>query len=181
VQCDVTDTLEDWPDERIWSELQIRLGTMGWTLQEGPIMEKTITPMRSFVSEPMQYGRLFLAGDSAHIVPPTGAKGLNMAVADTGQLFDALMTWYQRGSASELADYTACCMRRVWRVQEFSNFMTELLHHNPAKSLFDAHLQTSRFNQLITSRTASTVVAENYVGLAAKKAGEARQSVPTYA
>ncbi|MCX6215867.1 4-hydroxybenzoate 3-monooxygenase [Spirosoma sp.] len=181
VQCDVTDTLDDWPDERIWRELQLRLGTTGWTLHEGPILEKTITPMRSFVSEPMQYGRLFLAGDSAHIVPPTGAKGLNMAVADTGQLFDALMFWYQYGSSSELADYTACCMRRVWRVQEFSNFMTELLHHNPDKSLFDAHLQASRFNQLITSPAASAVVAENYVGLAAKKAGEAKSSVSTYA
>lgn len=177
VQCDVTDTLDDWPDERIWAELQIRLGTSGWTLAEGPILEKTITPMRSFVSEPMQYGRLFLAGDSAHIVPPTGAKGLNMAVADTGQLFDALTDWYQNGSASELANYTACCMRRVWRVQEFSNFMTELLHHNPSKTPFEAQLQASRFNQLITSQSASTVVAENYVGLAAKRAGEARQSV----
>lgn len=181
VQCDVTDTLDDWPDDRIWSELQIRLGTTGWTLQEGPILEKTITPMRSFVSEPMQYGRLFLAGDSAHIVPPTGAKGLNMAVADTGQLFDALMAWYQNGNAVELANYTACCMRRVWRVQEFSNFMTELLHHNPDKSLFDAHLQASRFNQLITSQAASTLVAENYVGIAAQKAGEGHQSVSTYA
>ncbi|GAB2533811.1 4-hydroxybenzoate 3-monooxygenase [Spirosoma aerophilum] len=180
VQCNLTDTLDDWPDERIWAELQIRLGTTGWTLHEGPIMEKTITPMRSFVSEPMQYGRLFLAGDSAHIVPPTGAKGLNMAVADTGQLFDALMAWYQQGSATELADYTACCMRRVWRVQEFSNFMTELLHHNPDKSSFDAHLQASRFNQLITSPTASTVVAENYVGLAAQKASQAFQPVLTY-
>lgn len=177
VQCDVTDTLADWPDERIWAELQIRLGTAGWTLMEGPILEKTITPMRSFVSEPMQYGRLFLAGDSAHIVPPTGAKGLNMAVADTGQLFDALIDWYQNGSTSELANYTACCMRRVWRVQEFSNFMTELLHHNPNKTPFEAQLQASRFNQLIASQMASTVVAENYVGVAAKRAGEAQQSV----
>ena len=171
VQCDITDTVDDWPDERIWSELQIRLGTAGWTLQEGPVLEKTITPMRSFVSEPMQYGRLFLAGDSAHIVPPTGAKGLNMAVADTGQLFDALMSWYRDGSTDELENYTVCCMRRVWRVQEFSNFMTEMLHHNSDKSAFDQALQASRFNQLITSRSASATVAENYVGLAAKKAG----------
>lgn len=172
VQCDVTDTVADWPDERIWSELQIRLGTTGWTLREGPILEKTITPMRSFVSEPMQYGRLFLAGDSAHIVPPTGAKGLNMAVADTGQLFDALMRWYRDGSAADLDNYTACCMRRVWRVQEFSNFMTEMLHHNHNKSPFDQHVQESRFNQLITSQAASTVIAENYVGMAAKRASE---------
>ncbi|GAB4038146.1 4-hydroxybenzoate 3-monooxygenase [Spirosoma gilvum] len=170
VQCAVTDTLDDWPDERIWAELQIRLGTNGWTLTEGPILEKTITPMRSFVSEPMQFGRLFLAGDSAHIVPPTGAKGLNMAVADTEQLFNALMSWYRDGNSNELANYTDCCMRRVWRVQEFSNFMTELMHHNPERSSFDAHLQTSRFNQLVTSPTASTLIAENYVGLAAKQA-----------
>ncbi|MFD2934904.1 4-hydroxybenzoate 3-monooxygenase [Spirosoma flavum] len=173
VQCNVTDTLEDWPDERIWAELQIRLGSTGWVLAEGPILEKTITPMRSFVSEPMQYGRLFLSGDSAHIVPPTGAKGLNMAVADTGSLFDALMTWYREGSRANLDTYTAGCMRRVWRVQEFSNFMTELLHHNPDRTPFDAHLQTSRFNQLITSRAASALVAENYVGHAAKQSAEA--------
>ncbi|WP_020597749.1 4-hydroxybenzoate 3-monooxygenase [Spirosoma panaciterrae] len=170
VQCAVTDTLDDWPDERIWAELQIRLGTTGWTLTEGPILEKTITPMRSFVSEPMQFGRLFLAGDSAHIVPPTGAKGLNMAVADTEQLFNALMSWYREGSSADLDNYTECCMRRVWRVQEFSNFMTELLHHNPERSSFDTHLQASRFNQLVTSRTASALIAENYVGLAAKQA-----------
>ncbi|WP_018622500.1 4-hydroxybenzoate 3-monooxygenase [Spirosoma luteum] len=167
VQCDVTDTLDDWPDERIWAELQLRLGTAGWTLAEGPILEKTITPMRSFVSEPMQFGRLFLAGDSAHIVPPTGAKGLNMAVADTGYLFDALMRWYQAGSSLELDAYTAGCMRRVWRVQEFSNFMTDMLHRDSTKSSFDAHLQASRFNQLVNSEAASTVIAENYVGLAA--------------
>jgi p-hydroxybenzoate 3-monooxygenase len=173
VQCNVTDTLEDWPDGRIWAELQIRLGSTGWVLAEGPILEKTITPMRSFVSEPMQYGRLFLAGDSAHIVPPTGAKGLNMAVADTGHLFDALMAWYREGSHADLATYTEGCMRRVWRVQEFSNFMTELLHHNPDRTPFDAHLQASRFNQLITSQTASALVAENYVGRAAKQSAEA--------
>lgn len=170
VQCAVTDTVDDWPDERIWSELQIRLGTEGWALQEGPIFEKTITPMRSFVSEPMQHGNLFLAGDSAHIVPPTGAKGLNMAAADAGQLFRALMAWYQDENRVALDQYTADCMRRVWRVQEFSNFMTEMLHHNPDKSAFDQYLQQSRFNQLISSQTASTLVAENYVGVAAKKA-----------
>ena len=173
VQCRVTDTLDDWPDERIWAELQIRLGSPGWVLTEGPILEKTITPMRSFVSEPMQYGSLFLAGDSAHIVPPTGAKGLNMAVADTGQLFDALMTWYREGSRADLDAYTQGCMRRVWRVQEFSNFMTELLHLNPDRTSFDAQLQASRFNQLITSQAASTLVAENYVGLAANRAAAA--------
>ncbi|QJD79976.1 4-hydroxybenzoate 3-monooxygenase [Spirosoma rhododendri] len=177
VQCDPTDTLADWPDERIWAELQIRLGTEGWTLHEGPIIEKTITPMRSFVSEPMQHGRLFLAGDSAHIVPPTGAKGLNMAVADTGYLFDALLDWYQSGNAEGLRTYTEGCMRRVWRVQEFSNFMTEMLHRNPDKSPFDQALQASRFNQLITSESAAATVAENYVGLGAQKAVSKSESV----
>lgn len=173
VQCAPTDTLEDWPDARVWAELQIRLGTAGWTLQEGPIIEKTITPMRSFVTTPMQYGHLLLAGDAAHIVPPTGGKGLNMAVADTRQLFAALLAHYQRGDPQPLAGYSAACLRRVWRVQEFSNFMTEMLHHNPEKSAFDQQLQQARFQQLTTSRAAAQVVAENYVGLAAQWAAEA--------
>ncbi len=175
VQCDVTDTVADWPDERIWAELHLRLGTAGWTLSEGPILEKTITPMRSFVTAPMQYERLFLAGDAAHIVPPTGGKGLNMAVADTRQLFEALRTHYQDGDNRGLLDYSAACMRRVWRVQEFSNYMTELLHRNPEKSAFDQHLQEARFQLLTTSRAASQVVAENYVGLAARRASEAAE------
>jgi p-hydroxybenzoate 3-monooxygenase len=170
VQCAVTDTVEDWPDARIWEELHLRLGTAGWTLQEGPILEKSITPMRSFVTEPMQYERLFLAGDAAHIVPPTGGKGLNMAVADTKTLFEALRAWYQQGEPALLQDYSAACMRRVWRVQEFSNYMTELLHLNPDKLPFDQHLQESRFQLLTTSVAASRVIAENYVGLAAQRA-----------
>jgi p-hydroxybenzoate 3-monooxygenase len=170
VQCAVTDTVEDWPDARIWAELHARLGTAGWTLHEGPILEKSITPMRSFVTEPMQYERLFLAGDAAHIVPPTGGKGLNMAMADTKTLFDALRAHYQTGDDAGLRDYSAACMRRVWRVQEFSNYMTELLHLNPEKSAFDQHLQASRFNLLTTSTAASQVTAENYVGLAAHRA-----------
>ncbi len=178
VQCAVTDTVEDWPDARIWEELHLRLGTPGWTLHEGPILEKTITPMRSFVTEPMQYERLFLAGDAAHIVPPTGGKGLNMAVADTKTLFEALRDWYQAGDPAGLRDYSAACVRRVWRVQEFSNYMTELLHLNPEKSAFDQHLQDSRFNLLTTSAAASQVVAENYVGIAAQRAAAAPQPQP---
>jgi p-hydroxybenzoate 3-monooxygenase len=172
VQCAVTDTLEDWPDARIWEELQLRLGSAGWTLQEGPILEKSITPMRSFVTEPMQYKRLFLAGDAAHIVPPTGGKGLNMAVADTKTLFEALSAWYQTGNAALLHSYSIACMRRVWRVQDFSNYMTDLLHKNPDKPAFDQHLQDARFHLLTTSEAASQVIAENYVGLAAQRAGE---------
>jgi p-hydroxybenzoate 3-monooxygenase len=170
VQCAVTDTVDDWPDARIWKELHARLGTTGWTLREGPILEKSITPMRSFVTEPMQYERLFLAGDAAHIVPPTGGKGLNMAVADTKTLFDALRAWYLTGDGELLRNYSAACMRRVWRVQEFSNYMTELLHLNPEKPAFDQHLQESRFQLLTTSEAASQVIAENYVGLAAQRA-----------
>ena len=173
VQCAPTDTLEDWPDERVWAELQTRLSTPGWTLNEGPIIEKTITPMRSFVTMPMQYGRLLLAGDAAHIVPPTGGKGLNMAVADTRQLFAALRAHYHHADDAPLRDYSAACLRRVWRVQEFSNFMTEMLHHNPEKSNFDQALQAARFQQLTTSEAAAQLVAENYVGLAAKWAAEA--------
>ncbi len=173
VQCAVTDTLEDWPDERIWSELKIRLGTPGWTLQEGPILEKSITPMRSFVSEPMQFNRLYLAGDAAHIVPPTGGKGLNMAVSDTKNLFEALRLWYKEQDTRLLEGYTAACSRRVWRVQDFSNYMTELLHKQPGKEAFDQQLQKAKFDLLINSEAASQVIAENYVGLASKRASEA--------
>ncbi|HEX8506654.1 MAG TPA: 4-hydroxybenzoate 3-monooxygenase [Hymenobacter sp.] len=172
VQCDPADTVEDWPDARIWSELHQRLGTTGWILQEGPILEKTITPMRSFVTEPMQYERLFLAGDAAHIVPPTGGKGLNMAVADTKNLFDALRAHYHDADDTLLRGYSAACMRRVWRVQEFSNYMTEMLHLLPGKPAFDQHLQQSRFNLLTTCEAASRVVAENYVGMASQRASE---------
>ncbi|AUD00447.1 4-hydroxybenzoate 3-monooxygenase [Spirosoma pollinicola] len=173
VQCALTDTLEDWPDERIWNELKIRLGTPGWTLQEGPILEKSITPMRSFVSEPMQFDRLYLAGDAAHIVPPTGGKGLNMAVSDTKNLFEALWLWYKEQNTRLLEGYTAACSRRVWRVQDFSNYMTELLHKQPDKAAFDQQLQKSKFDLLTNSEAASRVIAENYVGLASKRASEA--------
>lgn len=173
VQCGVEDTLEDWPDARIWEELQIRLGTPGWTLQEGPILEKSITPMRNFVTEPMQYNRLFLAGDAAHIVPPTGGKGMNMAVADSQNLFNALLAWYREGNTSLLDSYSTACTNRVWRVQDFSNYMTDLLHLSPTKDAFEQHLQQSRFDLLTTSEAASRVIAENYVGIASKRASEA--------
>ena len=128
VQCRPDEDIAAWPDERIWGELQIRLGLPGWTLDEGPVLEKGITPMRSFVTEPMRYGRLFLAGDAAHIVPPTGAKGLNLAIHDVRLLANALFEWYASGSERLLDSYSADCLRRVWRAEHFSWWMTTMLH-----------------------------------------------------
>src|SRR5207302_7378774 len=120
--------LERWPDERIWDELHRRLAAAGWTLAEGPILEKGITAMRSLIVEPMRYSRLVLAGDAAHIVPPTGAKGLNLAVADARVLAEALDAWYNHGRDDLLDSYSATCLRRVWRVEHFSGWMTAMLH-----------------------------------------------------
>src|SRR5262249_18334643 len=124
VQCRPDDPLDDWPDERVWEELQLRTAVEGWTLHEGSVLEKGITGMRSFVVEPMQYGRLFLAGDAAHIVPPTGAKGLNLAIADVRLLAEAIVEWYASCSATAtataLASYSEACLRRVWRAEHFS-------------------------------------------------------------
>src|SRR5207342_1276208 len=128
VQCRPDEDIDAWPDERIWEELQVRLGLPGWTLTEGPILEKGITPMRSFVAEPLRHGRLFLAGDAAHIVPPTGAKGLNLAVHDVRLLADALAEWYRTGNQGALDAYSTDCLRRVWRAEHFSWWMTTMLH-----------------------------------------------------
>lgn len=164
--------IEDWTNERIWSELQTRLHTEGWVLEEGPILEKSITPMRSFVSEPMQYKRLFLAGDAAHIVPPTGAKGMNLAVCDTQNLYEALLSFYKTGDKTLLNNYGKACLSRVWRVQDFSNYMTDIFHLNPNKDAFDQQLQKSKFDLLTISDASSKVLAENYVGVASKRASE---------
>jgi p-hydroxybenzoate 3-monooxygenase len=164
--------IEDWTDEKIWSELQIRLHTEGWVLEEGPILEKSITPMRSFVSEPMQHGRLFLAGDAAHIVPPTGAKGMNLAVCDTQNLFEALLYFYKNGDKTLLNNYGQACLNRVWRVQDFSNYMTDMLHLDVNKNPFDQQLQKSKFDLLTISEASSKVLAENYVGIASKRASQ---------
>lgn len=166
IQVPAQEPLEQWPDERIWAELQTRLTSPGWQVNEGPIFEKGITPMRSVVYEPMQYGRLFLAGDSAHIVPPTGAKGLNLAVNDARLLARALQRHYADGDESGLEGYTECALRRVWRAQDFSNYMTQLLHdlgHGP----FDRRLQLARLEYLARSKAAATSLAENYAGLPA--------------
>ncbi len=162
LQVPEDERLEEWPDERIWDELRVRLGSVN----EGPIFDKGITPMRSFVCEPMQHGRLFLAGDAAHIVPPTGAKGLNLAVNDVRLLGAALRSYYDDGSTTELDGYTGAALRRVWRAQDFSNYMTQLLH-DLGGGAFERGLQLARLDYLTRSEAAATSLAENYVGLPA--------------
>ncbi|MGH2842320.1 MAG: 4-hydroxybenzoate 3-monooxygenase, partial [Solirubrobacteraceae bacterium] len=154
VECDADDDIADWPDDRIWEELQIRLGLDGWTLHEGPVLEKGITGMRYFVAEPMRVGRLFLAGDAAHIVPPTGAKGLNLALADVAVLAEALTGWYQSGSTTGLDEYSTTCLRRVWRAEHFSNWMTSMLHHGN-RDPFTHRLQLSQLRYITASRAAA--------------------------
>jgi p-hydroxybenzoate 3-monooxygenase len=155
-----------WSDERIWRELRTRLETVpGWRLESGPILEKGLAAMRSFVIEPMRHRRLFLAGDAAHIVPATGAKGLNLAVADVRLLSAAIADWYERGSTRGLDDYSASCLRRVWRVQQFSCWMTRLLHVLPTEDPFERRLQLAQLEALAQSKAAASVLAENYVGL----------------
>jgi p-hydroxybenzoate 3-monooxygenase len=167
VQCAPDDPLEAWPDDRIWQELHARLATDDdWTLQEGPILEKGITAMRSLVVEPMRYGRLFLAGDAAHVVPPTGAKGMNLAVADVRVLAEALIAWYDTGRIDLLDAYSATCLRRVWRVQHFSWWMTAMLHRfEDDDDGFQHRLQLSQLRYVCSSTAAATSLAENYVGL----------------
>jgi p-hydroxybenzoate 3-monooxygenase len=158
--------LARWPAARIWEELQIRLATDGWRVAEGEIVERSVTPMRSFVAEPLRYGRLLLAGDAAHIVPPTGAKGLNLAVNDVRLLAAALREHYDGGSDALLDGYSRAALRRVWRAQEFSNYMTMLLHRLDGAD-FDRALQRARLDYLWRSEAAARSLAENYVGLPA--------------
>jgi p-hydroxybenzoate 3-monooxygenase len=166
LQCEPTEQIETWPDERIWEEAQLRLEGGGFRVNEGPIFERGITPMRSFVTEPMQYGRFYLAGDAVHIVPPTGAKGLNLAVADVRILADGLERWYASGDDGLLELYSQTCLRRVWRVQHFSWWMTSMLHRLPEDhDGFQAKLQIAQLDYVCSSRAAATSLAENYVGL----------------
>jgi p-hydroxybenzoate 3-monooxygenase len=166
LQCRPDETLEAWPDARIWQELQVRLGVGGgWSLTEGPILERGITTLRSFVVEPMQYGRLFLAGDAAHIVPPTGAKGMNLAIADVRVLAEALTRWYRAGEAELLEAYSATCLRRVWRAEHFSWWMTSMLHRFDGDDGIEHRLQLSQLRYVCSSKAAATSLAENYVGL----------------
>jgi p-hydroxybenzoate 3-monooxygenase len=166
LQCDRGDSLDAWPDERIWSELHTRLASAGWRLTEGPIIERGIAPLRSFVAEPMQHGSLFLAGDAAHIVPPTGAKGLNLAIADVAALAGSLAEWYRHRSRSGLDDYSPAALRRVWRAQAFSYQLTSLLHRFPDHDQYDRRRQLAELQYLTRSRAAATALAENYVGAA---------------
>lgn len=165
IQCEPDEDLANWPDERIWEELELRLGASDLTLHEGAIFQKGVTPMRSFVTEPMQYGRLFLAGDAAHIVPPTGAKGMNLAVADVRILARALAAYYQTGGTELLNAYSQTCLRRIWRAEHFSWWMTSLLHGFPDATPFQQRLQLAELAYVTGSRAAATALAENYTGL----------------
>ncbi len=165
-QCDPHDRAEGWSDERVWNELQLRLATHeGFRLQEGPILQKGVIGMRSFVCEPMHHGRLFLAGDAAHIVPPTGAKGLNLAVADVRVLAAALAERFATGRDERLAAYSATALRRIWKAQRFSWWMTSMLHRFPEQSAYQWRLQLAELDYVTSSRAAATALAENYVGL----------------
>jgi p-hydroxybenzoate 3-monooxygenase len=165
LQCAPDERLESWPDHRIWSELRTRLTTDdGWAPNEGPIVQRGITPMRSFVVEPMRYRRLFLAGDAAHIVPPTGAKGLNLALADVWRLARAFEARYRAGRETGLDDYSDSGLRRAWRAQRFSYWMTTLLHRPDDATPFDGRRQHAELEYVVSSRAALTSLAENYVG-----------------
>jgi p-hydroxybenzoate 3-monooxygenase len=166
LQVKPDEDIDAWPDERIWQELGTRLHDEdGFKLETGEIFDKGITPMRSFVAEPMQQGRLFLVGDSAHIVPPTGAKGMNLAIADACVLSHAIGAFYRTGRDEALTSYTATCVGRVWRAEHFSSFMTALLHRPPTQDPFERKLQLAHLDYVTSSRAAATSLAENYVGL----------------
>jgi p-hydroxybenzoate 3-monooxygenase len=165
IQVTHDEDVNDWSDERIWAELRERTALDGWALHDGPILEKGVTGMRSYVGEPMQHERLYLAGDAAHIVPPTGAKGLNLAIADVAVLADALDRGYRTGDESGLAGYSETCLRRVWRAEHFSYWMTTMLHRI-SDDPFDRKLQLSQLRWVTTSESAARSLAENYVGVA---------------
>jgi p-hydroxybenzoate 3-monooxygenase len=169
LQCRVDEDLNAWSDDRIWDELLLRMTTKdGWGPNRGPIVQKGVTGMRSLVTEPMQYGRLYLAGDAAHVVPPTGAKGLNLAVADVAVLARALTMFYRKGPAAGealLGSYSETCLRRVWRVQRFSAWMTHLLHRFDSEMEFEHKRQLAELDYLVSSRAAMMSLAENYAGL----------------
>jgi p-hydroxybenzoate 3-monooxygenase len=166
LQCDPKDDIANWSDDRIWSELHTRLEDRdGWRLIEGPVLQKGIIAMRSFVCEPMQHGRLFIAGDAAHIVPPTGAKGLNLAVADVLVLSRALTAAIRSNDRDKLAQYSATCLRRIWKAERFSWYMTTMLHRNERESPFEQRIHLADLDYVVRSRAAATALAENYVGL----------------
>ena len=166
LQCAPDEDIDSWPDERIWKELSVRLATSdGWKPNQGEIFQKGITGMRSFVAEPMRSGRLFLAGDAAHIVPPTGAKGLNLAASDVRNLALALTAFYNAGREQLLDEYSDKSLRRVWKAQRFSWWMTSMLHLSPEGNAVDRRRQLAELDYLTSSRAAMTSLAENYTGL----------------
>lgn len=166
IQCGPADNITDYPDERIWHELQVRLSTGdGWTLTEGRIFQKNIVGLRSFVCDPMQHGRLFIAGDAAHIVPPTGAKGLNLAVSDAVYLYRGLEQFYSSGAHDRLHAYSATALKRIWRAERFSWYVTTMLHRNPEETPFEQRIHLADIDYTVHSRAASQALAENYVGL----------------
>lgn len=166
LQVPLTDTIEEWSDERFWNELKKRLGPeRAAELVTGKSIEKSIAPLRSFVSEPMRYHQLFLAGDAAHIVPPTGAKGLNLAASDVLYLSEALMDFYHNGCNEGIDSYSERCLKRVWGAERFSWFMTKMLHTFPDLSPWDQKMQEAEFNQMINAAGGARLIAENYVGL----------------
>ncbi|HWW65233.1 MAG TPA: 4-hydroxybenzoate 3-monooxygenase [Sphingomonadaceae bacterium] len=166
VQVPLDEKLEDWPDERFWDEVSIRLGPEAAAhLTRGPSISKSIAPLRSYVFEPMQHGRLFLAGDSAHIVPPTGAKGLNLAASDVAYLSDALIAWYRRRDGDALAGYSAKALARVWKAERFSWYLTKLMHRFPEDGPFERRMQLAELDYIASSEAMRTAIAENYVGL----------------
>jgi p-hydroxybenzoate 3-monooxygenase len=166
VQCPLTEKVEEWSDQRFWDELRARLdATANAALVTGPSLEKSIAPLRSFVAEPLRFGRLFLAGDAGHIVPPTGAKGLNLAASDVRYLSRALIAYYKRGDSSALDAYSEKCLRRIWLAERFSWWMTSLLHRFPETDAFGSRIQAAELTYLFRSRTAKRSLAENYVGL----------------
>jgi p-hydroxybenzoate 3-monooxygenase len=166
LQCDPEDDIANWSDDRIWGELRTRFATRDdWSLADGPIVQKGITPMRSFVAEPMRHGNLFLLGDAAHIVPPTGAKGLNLAIADVRVLTRALIDFYKHNNPKRLDCFSSTCLRRVWKVQRFSWWMTSMLHCFPLEDTFAHNLHLAELDYVTSSRAASQALAENYVGL----------------
>ena len=166
LQCEPDEDIALWSDDRIWSELDARFqGDDGWSPTQGKILQKSVTGMRSFVTSPMQYGRLFLVGDAAHIVPPTGAKGMNLALTDAAILARAFAAFYRSRSTESLASYSDVCLRRVWKVQRFSWWMTSMLHNFAGQNPFDTQRQLAELDYVTSSRAAAETLAENYVGL----------------
>jgi p-hydroxybenzoate 3-monooxygenase len=166
VQCTLQDDVREWSDDRFWDELRARLpAEAAANLETGPSFEKSIAQLRSFVAEPLRYGQLFLAGDAAHIVPPTGAKGLNLAASDVHYLSEALGDYYLKGRSESLDAYSETCLRRIWKAERFSAWLTSILHRYPEHTSFDRRIQLAELDYLVSSQAAQKAFAENYIGL----------------